>query len=429
MMQDFGENDVYLSAFVVSSYVLGYAVGPLIVGPLSEIYGRVWLYHICNLLFVGFTCGCAASHSLRMLAVMRFFAGWGGSSVFTLGPASTADMVRPERRGPFLAVIGVMFNLGPAVSPVIGSYVNVWRNWRWVFILTAVMGAVGTLAGFAGLSETYAPILLEGKTRRLRSWTGNHALRSGLESGLSPWQTFRTAILRPLKMLLLPNILLASFLTATGYGFMYILYCTFPTTFTHVYHWQPKHIGYGYLGTAMGNVLGLGLGAGINGAICKKKAAKGDTKPENQIFLMMFMWPLVGVGLIMYGWTAQNGVHWMAPLVGSALFGAGAMSAVVSVSILSPFCWCWRLTNAQFFCGVYIVDAYTVHSASGMAASTVLRSLFGGVIPLFANKLYGNLGVGWSSTILGCIALLMAPVPYYFYRYGERLRASKAVPL
>jgi multidrug resistance protein len=331
MMQDLTENDVYLSAFVISSYVLGYAVGPLVVGPLSEIYGRVWLYHICNLLFVCFTCGCAVSHSLGVLAFMRFLAGWGGSSVFTLGPASIADVVLPEHRGPLLALIGIMYNLGPAISPLVGSHVNDSLNWRWVFGVTALMGAVGTLAGFVGLSETYAPILLERKTRRLRSWSGNQALRSGLESGLSPWQTFKTAMLRPLKMLLLPNILLISLLTATGYGFMYILYTTIPTTFTDIYHWKSKQTGYAYLGTAVGNILGLGIGAGIGGAITKKRAARGDTKPENQLFLMIFMWPLVGVGLIMYGWTTRNGVHWMAPLVGSALFGAGAMSAIVSI--------------------------------------------------------------------------------------------------
>ena len=64
-----------------------------------------------------------------------------------------------------------------------------------------------------------------------------------------------------------------------------------------------------------------------------------------------------------------------------------------------------------------------------MAASTVLRSLFGGVVPLFANKLYGKFDVGWSFTILGGISLVMAPVPFYLYRYGEGLRASRKVPL
>lgn len=53
---------------------------------------------------------------------MRFLAGCGGSSVFA--PSSVADMVREDRRGAVIAIIGMAYNLGPTVSPVVGSRVN-----------------------------------------------------------------------------------------------------------------------------------------------------------------------------------------------------------------------------------------------------------------------------------------------------------------
>lgn len=62
-----------------------------------------------------------------------------------------------------------------------------------------------------------------------------------------------------------------------------------------------------------------------------------------------------------------------------------------------------------------------------MAASTVIRSLFGGVVPLFANKLYRKFDAGWSFTILGGIALVLAPIPFYLYKYGEGLRRNTTV--
>ncbi|KAF2712769.1 MFS general substrate transporter [Pleomassaria siparia CBS 279.74] len=410
MTKEFDETDVYLSAFVVSSYVLGYAVGPLVVGPLSEVWGRVCMYHICNLAFVAFTCACALTHNLKTLAIVRFFAGCGGSSVWTLAPASVADMVQTKRRGPVLALIGLCYNLGPSVSPLIGSHVNVWLGWRWIFWLTAIMGGAATMASFAGLSETYAPMVLESKARRLRNRSGNQALRSGLESALSQRQILTNAMLRPLKMLILPNVLLVSLLTAAGYGFLYILYTTFPTTFIALYSWEPRHVGYVYLGTAVGNILGLGLAAGLSEAIAKRRAANGDTKPENRLIPMIMFWPLVPTGLFIYAWSAQKSLHYMVPLVGTALFGAGTMSAI-------------------FLCGLYIVDAYTTHSASGMAASTVLRSLLGGLVPLFANKLYAKYDVGWAFSILAFLALALAPVPWLFYRYGEGLRTRfKPIP-
>lgn len=65
-----------------------------------------------------------------------------------------------------------------------------------------------------------------------------------------------------------------------------------------------------------------------------------------------------------------------------------------------------------------------VHSyaASAMAANTVLRSIFGGVFPLFGLQMYGGLGLGWGNSLLAFIALAMTPIPLFFYKFGERIR-------
>lgn len=73
----------------------------------------------------------------------------------------------------------------------------------------------------------------------------------------------------------------------------------------------------------------------------------------------------------------------------------------------------------------YLVDAFTVHAASAMAATTVLRSLGGAVLPLCGLKMYSALGLGWGNSLLGFIALAMTPIPWVFYQYGERVRTSK----
>lgn len=72
----------------------------------------------------------------------------------------------------------------------------------------------------------------------------------------------------------------------------------------------------------------------------------------------------------------------------------------------------------------YLVDAYTVYSASAIAANTVLRSLGGTVLPLAGGRMYATLGLGWGNSLLAFIALAMAPLPLVFYLYGERIRKS-----
>ena len=79
----------------------------------------------------------------------------------------------------------------------------------------------------------------------------------------------------------------------------------------------------------------------------------------------------------------------------------------------------------QFFTGTYILDAYPVHSASGTAASTLFRSILGGLAPLFSNKLYEQLDVGWTFSLLALVALAVGPVPWFAYRFGEVWRSKE----
>ena len=72
----------------------------------------------------------------------------------------------------------------------------------------------------------------------------------------------------------------------------------------------------------------------------------------------------------------------------------------------------------------YLVDAFTIHAASAIAANTVLRSLVGALLPLAGPTMYAKLGLGWGNSLLGFIAVAMLPIPWVFLIYGERIRTS-----
>lgn len=73
---------------------------------------------------------------------------------------------------------------------------------------------------------------------------------------------------------------------------------------------------------------------------------------------------------------------------------------------------------------VYLVDTYERYAASALAAATILRSLFGAVLPLVGAPLYDSLGLGWGNSTLAFIAVALIPVPFLFIRYGEAIRES-----
>ena len=101
---------------MTSVYLLGYTFGPLVIAPLSEIYGRAIVYNVCNTIFLIFTIACAVSNNLSALIVFRFFAGVGASCPVTLGAGTIADMVPKERRGLAMA----SWIMGPLIGPTVG---------------------------------------------------------------------------------------------------------------------------------------------------------------------------------------------------------------------------------------------------------------------------------------------------------------------
>lgn len=74
----------------------------------------------------------------------------------------------------------------------------------------------------------------------------------------------------------------------------------------------------------------------------------------------------------------------------------------------------------------YLVDAYLMFAASAIAGNTFLRSLCGAGFPLFARQMFEGMGIQWASTLLGCVALVLAPIPFIFYKYGAKIRSKSA---
>lgn len=133
MMAEFHTSNTQVATFVVSVFVLGFAMGPLLLAPLSELYGRLPVYHVCNIFFVIFSAGCALAKDVGMLIAFRFLAGFAGVAVVTCGSGSIADMMPPEKRGGAMAIWSLGPLLGPVIGPVCAGFLVDAKGWRWVF--------------------------------------------------------------------------------------------------------------------------------------------------------------------------------------------------------------------------------------------------------------------------------------------------------
>lgn len=220
-MAEFHNDNLQIAAFVVSVYILGFAAGPLVIAPLSELYGRVIVYHVCNIGFTVFACACALAPNIKTLILFRFLNGLFGSCPATIGGGSITDMIPQERRASVVAAYSVGALFAPILGPMMGGYLADSLGWRCNFWMLTFSGGILSIVAAVVLKETFHSVILDRKVCRLQKETGNMKLRSKLDTGLSPGAYFMRNIIRPLKMLTFsPIVIITSLLIAITYGYM-----------------------------------------------------------------------------------------------------------------------------------------------------------------------------------------------------------------
>lgn len=137
-------------------------------------------------------------------------------------------------------------------------------------------------------------------------------------------------------LFLSPIVFLISLYMASIYGFLYLLFTTFPRVFEGQYKFSSGSVGLTYLGIGIGSFLGLMFCGAVSDRMVMSltKRNGGAPKPEYRLpatFIGAFVVP---VGLFMYGWSAEERVHYMVPIIGSALLGCGMFIIFVSVEYL-----------------------------------------------------------------------------------------------
>jgi len=261
--------------------------------------------------------------------------------------------------------------------------------------------------------ETHAPTLLKAKARRLRKETGNQKLVTAEERAQSQAKnTFSNAFIRPIKLLFMsPIVFSLALYSALLYAYLYLLLTTFPRVFIGQYHFSTGTSGLSYIGLGLGTLAGLAMTTKYNDRIVNRiSEQRGERKPEYRLITMSYAGPLVPIGLLLYGWSADKKVHWIVPQIGTFILGAGLFAATMPGNI-------------------YCIDAFTIYAASAIAAITIFRSVLGGVLPLAGESMYDSLGLGWGNTLLAFIAALMCPIPVVLLKYGETLRKRKELKL
>jgi multidrug resistance protein len=405
---DLNTNTRLEAELAMSVFVLGFAIGPLLLGPLSELFGRRTVLQLSNIFFFIFNLAGGFSTSSAQMIAFRFLSGLGGSAPLGIGGGVLADLWSPTERGRAMALYSLMPLLGPAIGPIAGGFIAQYSTWRWVFWSTSIGSFLIGCLGFFFLKETYAAEILTRKKKRLIRLTGNPDLYTEFDNpSRSLASHIGTAFKRPFILLFTqPIVQVLALYIGYVYGTLYLVLASFPRVWAELYHQPLGTSGLNYISLGLGFFLGTQIAAKFADRIYKSLKAKNNDKGRSE-FRVPLMVPgaiMVPIGLFIYGWAAESRTHWIVPNIGTMIFAAG---------------------NQLVFqnCQTYLVDAYTRYAASAIAATAVFRSLGGFAFPLFAPYMYSALGYGWGNTTLAFIGIAVGfPAPFILWYYGEALR-------
>ncbi|KAJ1716677.1 MFS multidrug transporter [Aspergillus flavus] len=259
-----------VSQLTFTIFMLAYAIGPLLLGPLSETIGRSPVLLASNVFYLARTLGCGLARNKAELIAFIFLAGVGGSAPLAVGAGVISDLWAPGERGQAVGIYSLASLLGPVIGPLTGGWITERTTWRWMFYSTSMAAGVVGVVSFVFIRETYTPVLLKQRQHHV-----SREETSGSNTSESLATRLRLASVRPLQFFVTEYIIMVvAIYMAAVFGVLYILLSTYPKVWTEEYGESPSIGALNYISLGLGYVLGSQINACSSDVIYRRLLAR-----------------------------------------------------------------------------------------------------------------------------------------------------------
>ncbi|BBE76620.1 MULTISPECIES: Bcr/CflA family multidrug efflux MFS transporter [Phytobacter] len=275
----------------LSTYILGFALGQLLYGPMADSIGRKPVILGGTLIFAAAAVACALAQSIDQLITMRFFHGLAAAAASVVINALMRDIYPREEFSRMMSFVMLVTTIAPLLAPMIGGAVLVWFSWHMIFWILAVAGLLVSVMIAFFIHETLPPERRQ--PFHLRTTVGNFA-----------------SLFRHKRVL--------SYMLASGFSFagMFSFLSAGPFVYIEINHVSPQDFGYYF---AL-NIVFLFLMTIINGRFVRRVGALKMFRGGLWVQFVMALWMVI---------TALLGVGFWSLVVGVAAF-VGCVSLVSS---------------------------------------------------------------------------------------------------
>ncbi|GAA6024106.1 hypothetical protein JCM11491_005995 [Sporobolomyces phaffii] len=402
-------NDFQASSF---TYLVMLGIGPLILAPVSETFGRRPQLVICTFIIMLLFLPMALAPNIYALIFSRLVQGTAACIEGPTAAGVVADLFPKINRGIPMGFFVLTVFTANATGPLVANWVAFKTGWANIYWLQmATNGAVFLYVLFFFI-EPRGEVILRKRCKQLTKETGKPHYVEGADSDEDGWlQMLKISVSRPLLYLFTEPIVTAlSLVIGFAWGCVFLLIGSVAHVFAVNYGFNQgtSHtvLICGFIGAAVGCVTNIF----IQEPIYQRAVVHGGgrAKPEVRLYSAGVGSILFSIACFCFGWTARPWIHWIVPCIFLALANVGIYTMYLATYS-------------------YIGDVYMQYSSSGQASQSLLRNVLGATFPFFGVVMYDNLTFPVASSLLGAIAAVMSLVIWLLIGFGPRLRARSKI--
>lgn len=387
-----------------SMFIIGTAVGPLFLGPLSDISGRKWVYVVSIIFFVIFNIGCALPKNMPMLVIFMFLIGLCGSTALSNVAGTVADLfVDSDGASQPMALFVLSLNTGPSLGSPVGEWVadNVHMGYAWVFWLNMIIGGAFVIA-LAFVPETLPRIVIS--REQLKHEPENEET---VVYQVNVLQEMGFVCKMALKILCTePIVLFLGFYNGFAYGLLFLYLDGVFDVFVYNNNLSYIVADLTYLNFVVGVIIMMCL-VPIQTYLFKRSKAKngGVAKPEYRFLMsLVTVWGFP-ISMLWFGFTSDGKTNYWSPIVAGALLG-----------VVDPLLWLAMLN--------YITDSYPDVAGSAIAAFTIPSFLIAATFAHAGVAMFENMSTKWAFATLGFISFGVVALVYFLFFFGPWVRSK-----
>ncbi|KAK1673590.1 major facilitator superfamily transporter [Colletotrichum godetiae] len=383
--------------FTNALFLLMMGIGVLFWGPLSQVYGRKWIFVISTVLFCAFSLATAVSPNLPAFFIFRSITAFAGTSFLIVGSACLSDIYRPTERGTALGWFLGGTLIGPALGPFIGGVIVTYSTWKSLFWFQGALGGAAMVLAVGFLPETS-----HGR------WSEELEGMTTKEKFGQIWEWANP--FRVISLFRYPKILIVGVAASSVLWNMQVLLTPVRYVINPRFHLTtPLQSGFFFLAPGAGYLVGTFFGGRYADYTVKKWIAKrGRRIPEDRLrSAFIALGVVIPATTIIYGWAidkAKGGI----PLPVICMFLQGVAQMV-----------CFPCLNS------YCLDVFRERAAEVMAGNYFIRYTFAAIGTAVVLPGIQGIGVGWFSTVSALFVAISSAAVYGVVIIGTRQKKTE----